>query len=141
MNIRPSVVSRVAEFRAPTSTLLNPAVRGITPVNSPARSLAGRSSGPSVRGLVHSAAVTATQPTAISTAVTPTVILVWTVHCRGRRTCRRSSNSTGNPSPPATTAAITGTQTHGSAAKRTRLSGYNENPALLNAETAWNSPR
>jgi hypothetical protein len=47
---------------------------------------------------------------------------------------------TGNPSPPATTAAQMGTMIQGSSARPTRLSLYSEKPALLKAETAWNVP-
>ena len=39
------------------------------------------------------------------------------------------------------TATAIGRQIHGSVANPIRLSEYNANPALLNADTAWNTPR
>ena len=39
------------------------------------------------------------------------------------------------------TARMIGTQIHQSVANPTRLSAYSPNPALLNADTAWNTPR
>ena len=50
------------------------------------------------------------------------VILVCRLQRDGRRSCRRSSKSTGKPRPPTITATAIGRQIHGSPAKRTRLS-------------------
>ncbi len=47
---------------------------------------------------------------------------------------------TGKPSPPAMMARQMGVMIHGSAATPMRLSLNSENPALLNAEMAWNVP-
>ena len=59
----------------------------------------------------------------------------------GRRRWRRSSNSTGKPRPPTMTATAIGRQIHGSVTNPIRLSVYSAKPALLNAETAWKTPR
>ena len=53
---------------------------------------------------------------------------------------RRRSTRTGNPSPPMMTAPMIGTSTNQSELKPIRLSAYSENPALLNAVTAWKAP-
>lgn len=60
---------------------------------------------------------------------------------RPPRSRRLSAKSTGNPIPPSTTATIMGRQIHGSVANLTMLLLKSANPALLNAETAWNTPR
>ena len=69
-----------------------------------------------------------------------TVSRVCTDHCRGVRQLRRSSNSTGNPRPPAMTATRSGGRSTASSTKPIRLSVYSAKPALLNAETAWKTP-
>ena len=68
------------------------------------------------------------------------VVLVCRDQVRGERSSRRSSRMTGNPIPPMITAAAMGRQMNGSVAKLIRLSLYSANPALLNDETAWNTP-
>ena len=92
-------------------------------------------------GLFHSAADSTSVPPASSTAVAASVTRVSTDQPRGRRHRRASSNTTGKPSPPTMTAALTDRMIHGSSANRTRPSGHSVNPALLNDETAWNTPR
>ena len=72
-------------FIAPVSTLLNPAVRGITDWKNPASTRPGGSSAPRVPGLAHSAAVTNTVPPTSRIAVISRVSLVWTLHRPGRR--------------------------------------------------------
>ncbi len=67
-------------------------------------------------------------------------ILVWRLQRSGVRQARRSSNSTGKPRPPAMTRTQMTPLTIGSVANPMRLLLYREKPALLNAETAWNSP-
>ena len=76
-----------------------------------------------------------------STPVTDSVILVCTLHFRGCRSSRCSSRITGNPIPPMITAAAIGRQIHGSVTNPIRLSEYSANPALLNADTEWKTPR
>src|SRR5690606_12467085 len=110
------------------------------PWKTPARTLPRTSSGPRVAGLVHSAAVTNAAPTTIRTALADRVILVCRLQERGRQRARVSSRITGNPMPPTITAAVTGREIHGSVTKPERLSLNSANPALLNADTAWNAP-
>jgi hypothetical protein len=122
MNIRPIVPSQLPSVMAPTSMLLKPAVRGMTPWKNPASTRPGAGSPPSVAGLRHSEAVMNAAPATTSTTVVATVSLVCRDQLRGRRKWRRSSNSTGKPSPPKTTAPAIGRQIHGSVTKGTRLS-------------------
>ena len=76
MNIRVVITSRVGSFMPPMSTVLKPAVLGVTPWNQPARILSNVSSGPSVAGFVHSKVMTTSGPNTSSAAVTSRVILV-----------------------------------------------------------------
>ena len=63
---------------------------------------------------------------------------VVTDHDRGRH-ARTSSKITGKPRPPTTTARATGSSIHGSPANPVIPSDHSTNPALLNADTAWNT--
>lgn len=135
-------ISSVAGFIRPGSTVLNPAVSGMTPWKHPATSLPPTLIGPSVPGLRHSATRNAGTPIASRTAYVPTVTFRCSDHCCERPRSRRpSSNSTGNPTPPTRVATASGPQIHGSAANGIRFSVNSAKPALLNADTAWNTPR
>ncbi len=140
MNMSTSLESSVSGWRPPTGRLLKPAVRVLTEWKNPASSLPGVDRGARVSSLSHSPAVMATVPRTSRARLNQTVIFVWSDHDRGPRQRRRSSISTGKPSPPVTTAKAMGRQTHGSVSKRSRLSGHRAKPALLNADTAWKSP-
>lgn len=96
-------------------------------------------SGPNESGLVHSNASMTPKPTSSSATVPTTVRRVWVDQVRG---ClrRASSNSTGKPMPPAMTPTVRGTQIHQSVTNPLRLSLKSAKPALLNADTPWNTP-
>lgn len=74
--------------------------------------------------------------------VPDTVSLVCTDHRKlpRLRSARANSNRTGKPIPPTTIAKHTGRMIIGSPTKPIRLSLCSANPALLKAETAWNTP-
>src|SRR6056297_143004 len=147
MNISVVITSSVGSFIPPMSTVLNPAVLGVTPWNQPARSLSNVSSGPNVFGLVHSNVITTSGPTTRSPAVATNVILVCRLHGSGldaapdRRWRSRRQNSTriGNPRPPTMNAPDTLSTTTGSPTNRAKLSEYSEMPALLNEAIEWNT--
>jgi hypothetical protein len=120
-NISTSYTSKVAGCSWATSTVLNPDEPGMTPWNSPIRSLSPTPYGPSVPARAHSTTSTTSMPNAISPRYTGTVILVCSDHRLRPR--RSNSNSTGKPSPPVTDSAAIGRHTHGSVAYRMRLSG------------------
>jgi hypothetical protein len=113
----------------------------MTAWKNPARSRSGVLRAPSVAGLFHSLAVTKTVPSTKRAAVTLSVILVCMLQAHVGWKRRYSSSHTGKPSPPAITANAIGRQIHGSDTNPIRLSLYRANPALLKAETAWNTPR
>lgn len=121
--MRATVESRDWGSMAATSSVLNPAVRGVTDANRPLSSFWLSGIGPRVDGLDHSKAVSTTNPASRRAAVVVIVTLAWRLSGRQRPRERVRSTRTGKPSPPITIAAMTGTSTHGSPAKRTRLSG------------------
>ena len=140
MNIRTSVPSSVSGCRSPVLTLSKPAVRGCTPWNTPATTFPPTLSGPRVLGFAHSSARDIAMPHTSSRTVIDATSLVCSVHRRGVRHARQSSNRTGKPSPPATTSAHSTKPTIGSVAKPIMLSVNSAKPALLKADTAWKTP-
>ena len=129
MNISVVITSRVGSFMPPMSTVLKPAVLGVTPWNHPARILSKVSSGPSVAGFVHSNVITTRGPNTSSAAVVIKVIFVcndqWALRRMLPRCAVRRKNSTriGNPSPPMMKPIETLITTTGSVTKPARLSG------------------
>ena len=78
-NMRISSRKVVAGARAPTGTVLNPAVRGVTPWNRLAQSFSSQPIPASTRS--RSSSQKAPAPTATRTALTARASLVWTARC------------------------------------------------------------
>ena len=140
MNISTSVPSSVSGVRSPMATVLKPPLRGCTLWKKPANAFSPRLIDPSVRSFVHSRARNMTVPTASRIPDIEVTSFVCRLQRRGRRHSRRSSKSTGNPNPPATTSTQSVTLISGSSANCTRLSLKSTKPALLNADTEWKIP-
>jgi hypothetical protein len=140
MNMRMTVPSQVSVCISPVFTELNPAVRACVDCVNDARMRPPVSRLPMVAALSHSARRKNPVPPTRSTAVMSSVILVCTLQRRGRRRSRRTSRTTGRPSPPTIVATQIGMQIHGSATKSISDSENRAKPALLYAETAWNTP-
>ncbi|MEZ5203068.1 MAG: hypothetical protein R2701_01385 [Acidimicrobiales bacterium] len=141
-NISTMVARSPSSVIEPIGTTLKPAVRGVMDPSAASHALAKPPRSPNVAGFVHSDAAMAAHPTTKSSAVMASVSRECSAsrcHRRSRR-CSYRSTSTGNPSPPTSTATPIAPPTATSVLNRVSESGYSVNPALVNAATAWNAP-
>lgn len=135
-NMSASLSSQVPSCICPMSTVENPAERGMTPAKSDARTVAGPSSLPKVRGLVHSNAATSSDPAPTRARLVTIVSLACRFQRRGLRRWRATSRITGKPSDPMNTPMMMGSRTHQSETYGARPSAVGTKPALLKADTA-----